>query len=659
MYLTVPARLVAGRPATLRVTGSSSGSRRWFGLYDYTDTIEHERAVGGLLPDVEAAALVNGFAKLVQWTSAEATSVADVARLRGTTEMLPQFVANSRKLQALCRKLNMEAARRSPEIDGYTLWLLQDYWKGGQGLLNQFYEPKGVSAEECRQRNGETAVLLDYDRCALSAGETMGGTVVVSHFGERRLPRPRLEVALRKLAPDGALGATIHESERELGAIRAGTVADVGGIAIVAPEAAAPARYRLRLRLHDRDASWANQWDFTVFPPPTALERPERVGVVGGERFAGVLPGARQLKPTAALPEDVELLVAGALTRRLFERMRSGQRVLLLSRGAFGGDRLRFKSPWWFPGPRDSNLGTIVTEHPALGGFPHDGWCDLPWFELVEGAQAVHHVGPLAGVAPIIQSIDLPLRQLPRSLLLEAQIGEGRLLSCSLNMTADVIRESPAARYLLGCLVRYALSDEFRPAARLTPDELSAAVAWRELLDSTCLEGFAGVVAVAPDPHSGQTEGRPAEELGPRGEAVRTWIARQRDGTRFVTWQTEPAPAAVATETVTFCWSGKLGWIDEPEGRFELAIAGRPVVAFGVVRDAHTWSSDDGAMSLRFEPRVTHGSDTAGVFWLKLPTALVTPGEPLELTVRGSGGSRRWFGLCEYSDSLSRELSLQ
>ena len=42
-YLTVPASMLEeGHPARLSVTGSDSKSLRWFRVFDYTDTIEHE-----------------------------------------------------------------------------------------------------------------------------------------------------------------------------------------------------------------------------------------------------------------------------------------------------------------------------------------------------------------------------------------------------------------------------------------------------------------------------------------------------------------------------------------------------------------------------------------------------------------------------------------
>jgi len=653
MCLSVDAsRLEPGKPARLKVTGSASGSRRWFGLYDYTDTLNHER---GKLPVGEArATLVNGYAGLVRWLSGDTGSVAGIARLRGTTDELPEFVEHSRKLQALCRKLNTEAARRSPEIDGYTLWLLQDYWKGGQGLLNQFYEPKGVSAEDSLTRNAETVILLDRDRCALRGGSRLEAAAVVSHFGASPLNDPVLDVTLLD-----ETGHAVHHRRHSLDDAAAGTVAQVADLRVPVPDLPEPSRYRLQLDLADGKCRRRNAWDFWAFPEPAPVPGIRGVAAVSGAWLEELYPGIHTLTYGEPLPEGVDTVIVAALSRGVLEGLARGRRVLLLSTDAFVGDRLRFKSPWWFPQPQDSNLGTIVRHHPALGDFPHEGWCDLVWFDMVEGSQAVHHQGGLSRVPPIIQAIDLPLRQLTRSLLFEARVGEGRLLACSLNLTSQVLGRDPAARQLLDCLLRYTQSDRFAPDAELSPEELRQAVSAADRLDSTLVEGFARVVAAAPDPHSGQTETYGPPELSVRGERVASWFARERDDTRFVTWQTASAPAAVDTPTVTFVWTGVLGWKDEPEGVLRLYIGETAVVDFDVTDQAGEWTSADGQVRLCFSPGVHNGADTLGTFALELPAGQVKLGEPLTLTVRAYGGSRRWFAVQEYTDTLDWLVGLR
>jgi hypothetical protein len=657
MYLVVPAELAPiGQPARLRVTASAANSRRWFAVYDYRDTLRHERRTGAVL-DLPGAQLVEGLKGVPRWTRGDAGSVLGAARQQGTVDLLPTFVENSRKLQALCLKLNLEAARRSREVDGYSQWLLIDYWQGGQGVLNQYYEPKALSAEEFRRFNGETVVLLDRDGCSLTAGDILDATALVSHFGEADLTDPSLELAWT--TPEASPRVLAERRWEQLPAVAAGSVAELRKLSLRAPGVERPVRSRLTLNLRSGDASWSNAWDYALFPPPQPWADPQRVGLVGGAAFATLYPDARQL-PAVDLPTDgPELLVAGTLTAGLLDRLAAGRSVLLLANGQAPGERLRFKSPWWFPGPGDSNLGTIIRSHPAVEGFPHEGWCDLPWFDLVQDATALVHDGPLSAVPPIIQAIDLPLRQQTRSLLWEARVGQGRLLVTTLDLTSELIARDPAARCLFDGLVAYARSGRFAPSATLTPEQVAACLAPDADLRSPTLEGFGRLVSAAPDPHSRQTSGAPAVEAAWWGEPCRTWIARQRDGGGSVTWETQSVPRQFEGDTVTFAWSGKLGWPTEPEGGFTLALEGSPTLRFDVTSQAAHWTSDDGQVRLEFQPRGLLGGDSGGIFRLTMPRDRVRPGQPLQLTVSGGSGSMRWFGLHEDSATLSRTFGLR
>jgi hypothetical protein len=469
MYLVVPADLAThGKPAHLKVTGSTSNSRRWFGIYDYHDTINFEQRAGTLL-DLGGAKLVDGLHHLPRWTKGDAGSVLGIANLRGTADLLPTFVENSRKLQALCLKLNIEAARRSREIDGYAQWLLIDYWQGGQGVLNQFYEPKGLTAEQFRRFNDETVVLLDRDRCTVTVGDTIRAQALVSHFGEEPLAMPTLQARL--LGPQQIVVAS--QDWDNLPPVPAGAVTDLAPLELTAQPVPTPTKLTVELTLVDGTRAWTNAWDYWVFPQPVPWDQPERLAFVEDEALAKLCPGAREGSFSDLPTEGVDLLIATKLTDPLLQRLVGGRRVLLLGNGSVPGETLRFKSPWWFPGPGDSNLGTIVRDHPALDSFPHEGWCDLVWFDMVQGSRAVVHDGARLSVPPIIQAIDLPLRQETRSLLFEARVGEGRLLVCTLNLTSDVIAHDPAARWLLDGLVRYARSDQFQPAAHLAPADVA------------------------------------------------------------------------------------------------------------------------------------------------------------------------------------------
>ena len=84
-------------------------------------------------------------------------------------------------------------------------------------------------------------------------------------------------------------------------------------------------------------------------------------------------------------------------------------------------------------------LGTVVRDHPALGGFPHEGFADLQFFNLMDGAVPVPldrwreglpadhrrhpHDGRLPGKTKNLSRVGY---------VFEAKVGGGRLLVTSL-----------------------------------------------------------------------------------------------------------------------------------------------------------------------------------------------------------------------------------
>ena len=127
-------------------------------------------------------------------------------------------------------------------------------------------------------------------------------------------------------------------------------------------------------------------------------------------------------------------------------------------------------------------------------------------------------------------------------------------------------------------------------------------------------------------------------------------LVRSLEQERYIEWETEPVPADLESEQVTFVWLHGMAAGTDPR-KFELFIDGRRRLEFATPRDARnqdwTVAGTDGA-SLRFRTTlVDRYSDLFGYAMLTLPASEVTPGKPLRLRVRGeSAGSRTWYMTC-------------
>jgi hypothetical protein len=118
-------------------------------------------------------------------------------------------------------------------------------------------------------------------------------------------------------------------------------------------------------------------------------------------------------------------------------------------------------------------LGSIFDpQHPALRGMPSDGWCDLQFHSLIQGARAVMLEELSEPLEPIIRCIDMPQRLWNKAYLFEATVGKGRLLVSGFNFNAALSSSDSAGPYLLDQLIRYALSNEFTPKRPLPAERL-------------------------------------------------------------------------------------------------------------------------------------------------------------------------------------------
>jgi hypothetical protein len=124
---------------------------------------------------------------------------------------------------------------------------------------------------------------------------------------------------------------------------------------------------------------------------------------------------------------------------------------------------------------REGNSGTVVYPHPALGDFPHEGFCDLQFWPMIYRAKSLRLADFPAGTEPAIRTIDNFSRGRSKGYTAELRVGEGRLFISTLNLTQSY-SWSPATRYMFDCLLEYTAGDGFQPSTRTTPAESRAMI---------------------------------------------------------------------------------------------------------------------------------------------------------------------------------------
>ena len=194
-----------------------------------------------------------------------------------------------------------------------------------------------------------------------------------------------------------------------------------------------------------------------------------------------------------------DLVVCGALDGQTYDYLTGGGRVLWLARHNQFDHEVRTD----YLGPALSARGTLVEEHPALGDFPHAGFCDVHFFNLQEASFAIPLPSPGKNLAmlsaraaqyaepehlprapttltPLIWGVESTgnwtqnERLLQRvAWLVEARVGAGALLLCTLNVLDRMDDAYPENVSFFDSLLRYALSNAFQPTGEISPEELS------------------------------------------------------------------------------------------------------------------------------------------------------------------------------------------
>jgi len=348
------------------------------------------------------------------------------AEAHGQTALLPRMVAASHQLKLALRKNVFELARKEVKAAGYYHWLLHDFPFCAEGVFNEFWEePADLPAAAFRAYNDDTVLCLEHGEGWSFAWATPWQlALTVSHFGTQTLSSPVIAWTLRAGRRILARGC------QPLPALVPGALITAPSLPLPAFPSRAPATISLEATLLDGNRKiTGNTWRLWAFP-------------------------------TEPIP-DVDVLMTDRLDTVALERLARGGRVLLLSPGSAEpapgelprdpGEPLYRTVPFNYG--TEGNMGTLIRLHPALGAFPHDGWCDFAWAPLLDEARpfALDAFLPCR-IDPIIRSIGHMRTLRNKAYLFEVAVGRGRLLACALQHRQD---KDPAAQYLYHTLLQY------------------------------------------------------------------------------------------------------------------------------------------------------------------------------------------------------------
>lgn len=368
----------------------------------------------------------------------------DMLEKAGMGTLGQDFLMASGKFQTLLYKHEIESALRTPGFGGFQLLDLHDFPGQGTapvGVLDCFWESKGyVTPEQYHRFCGPTVPLARMKSRVFTHDQTFKAVVDVAHYGASEMTVEPVWYIRR------ANGQVVTSGKFETKTVPTGGLTSLGEIDIPLNSFTTAQKLNLEVALGNETPS--NDWDFWVYPASVpAVEAPD-------------------------------VRIAEELDDQTLDILKQGGRVLLtppayrLKARTLGTFRPIFWNRITFASQPEHTLGILCDPaHPAFADFPTDFYSNWQWQDLLDHSKPVVLDELDGAIVPIVRSIDD--WNLCRSLavLFEVNIGKGRLLLCSMDITSDLDKR-PVARQLRYSLLRYMESVAFKPAASVSVEAI-------------------------------------------------------------------------------------------------------------------------------------------------------------------------------------------
>jgi hypothetical protein len=385
----------------------------------------------------------------------------------GMTGKAKDFLMASGKLQVLCYKYEIEKAMRTKGLAGFQLLGLQDFPGQGTalvGMLNALWQSKPyVTPQQVKRFCNAVVPLIRIPKFVFTNDETLSADADLFNYGNKELKNAVIKWILKDSARKVIASGAFDKKDYAIG-----NRLPIGKIEY--PLSAVKTPIQLNLEISIAGTSYANDWDIWVFP----AEVPE-INIAN-------------VHYCDSLDEEAEAV------------LQNGGTVFLQAAGKIvkGKEVVNYFTPvfWntsWFKMRPPHTLGFVCDpKHPAFSHFPTRYHSDLQWWEIVNKAQVMHLEDFPKGFEPVLQPIDTWFLNRKLAMILEAKVGKGKLLLCSVDLKSN-LNNRPAARQLLYSLLNYVESKAFNPA---TSVELSAI---RALFTEPSRETWNGYTKDSPD----------------------------------------------------------------------------------------------------------------------------------------------------------------
>ena len=427
-----------------------------------TPIVAHEQGQWCAFPDLKETSQYTGVYKAYNFDI-----FADLLRDGGMATQAEKFLKASGRLQTLCYKYEIERNLRTPDYSGFQLLGLNDYSGQGTalvGALNVHWREKGyTNAREWTEFCSMLVPLARFPRFVYSNRDTL------------RVPVECYNAYCTELTGSRPVYYVADDSARVYGGGRLSTAdlpigknIQLGEVVLPLDSVKAPAKLTLTVQFNSRIK---NHWEFWVYPEESRNE----------ERGTRNEEGVTRKEERGARNEERGTIDVTSDYQEALAMLAEGRTVLLEAAGqvTLGSDVRQTYLPvfwntsWFKMRPPHTTGAYIQKEHPLFRyGFPTDDWSNLNWWELLNKAQVMNLRELPADYQPPIQPIDTWHVSRKLAMLVEARVGQGRLLVTTMDISRDLDRRL-VARQMRHAILAYMQSADFKPTLQLSPDQLT------------------------------------------------------------------------------------------------------------------------------------------------------------------------------------------
>lgn len=354
---------------------------------------------------------------------------------RGIEDIMPEYIAASRKTKLICTKIFLEKLRLS-NLCGHEMLQFSDCLKyeNKNGIVDFFDDDKGIDPEWMRSINDELVLVADFKEDRFYEDEPIEADIYASDFLEDPQIVGTLELTLE--------GKIIYTGEKFS---LAGGLQKLVDLRLPVTPSGKPQARILGARFVSDSITVSNSWKIWTYPRVRPNTVPETD--LTNQALADYLQKGTKKS---------DIYVTDTFNQKVFDKLESGNTVVLLyeylaERNSWNvpGAIERFKPCIW---DRGNNLGGILANPAVEAALGDDRYFDKNVQPLIDLGHKVNLDNWPCKVTEHVMGIDKPIRDRFRvsrdgvkdfvpedtlrrfSHLFSMKVGNGTLVVCTFNL---------------------------------------------------------------------------------------------------------------------------------------------------------------------------------------------------------------------------------